>query len=134
MSSCLDKHEYAKWDEKFFWLGYNHFFDKKWISAFFKRHSDKPMHDYTNWYPIEVYSNCAQAAFLCDDSSEELPNLQLGTVCAKANVEINAHDAFSDSLATLKLWVQEMEIKTFYKGKQVSTRDNWNDIITAEEM
>jgi DNA polymerase III epsilon subunit-like protein len=105
----MDKTQYCTWDEKFFWLGYSTSFDIKFLDAFFQRHNRKKLHDFTNFYPVDLYPEMVNRVYLSPViTSDRQSNMRLETFCAQADYPIRAHDALQDSLATTDLFIYSL--------------------------
>lgn len=98
----LDKHIY-KFDkkDKCYLGGYNINFDIPYLCAFFNKMDFKYFGSYTNWRKIDAFP---LVHFLDYEGSLELENYKLGTCCEHFDIEIKAHDAMSDILASWELY------------------------------
>lgn len=105
----LNRSQYCKWDEKFFWLGYNAQFDIKHLDQFFYRYGTKKLHDYTSFYAIDLYPKLVEACMLnMFYGSTDQSNMRLETFCARDGYPIRPHDALQDSLATTQYWINTL--------------------------
>jgi DNA polymerase III subunit alpha len=84
---------------KFIIAGYNVGFDKDFLAATFKKVGKEK--EFFEIFAGDVRDTFKRAKKL----KSQLPtvNLKLGTLCSHFQIEINAHDALSDILATIKL-------------------------------
>ncbi len=90
----IDKYDRA---DKFYPAGYNLHFDLDFISQFFVKNGDKYFGSFCNWKRIDPLPFLYNMDFLGKIS---LPNYKLETVCNHFGIQIQAHDALSDILAT----------------------------------
>ena len=84
---------------KFTIAGFNVGFDKDFIASMFKKlNREDEFFELFNQETRDTYKRAKKL-------KNQLPvnNLKLGTLCSHFNIEINAHDALSDILATIKL-------------------------------
>jgi DNA polymerase III subunit epsilon len=86
--------------DKLILAGYNVNFDDQFLRAFFSRNDDKYYGSYFAWPKIDVQT------FVADRIANglRLKDYKLSTVCEYYKVEIAAHDALSDILATRELY------------------------------
>jgi DNA polymerase-3 subunit epsilon len=96
-------HHVNKFDkkDKLILAGYNISFDKDRLRDFFTKQGDKFFGSWFFWPTIDVTSLLAEYMVY---SGVQLENYKLGTVCKHFGIEINAHDALSDILATRDLY------------------------------
>ena len=80
--------------------GYNVGFDEKFLREWFIRNDHKYFGAYFNNQCIDIIRDVDKLIYL---SNLVLENRKLETVCKHFNVKIDAHDAFSDIVATRKL-------------------------------
>lgn len=93
--------EHLEEDEKFQIVGYNTSFDIGFIKAWFKD-SDMKFSDYFTYKDIDVFALVKHLRVLgllgdCEDD-------KLATVCKYFGIELDAHDAMNDIVATRKLY------------------------------
>lgn len=87
-------------NDKFIPVGYNVRFDLDFIHSFFKKQRDQYLGSYISWYYVDVMALANLKAF---EGAFSLENHKLATLCGHYGIEINAHDAMSDILATREL-------------------------------
>jgi DNA polymerase III subunit epsilon len=87
--------------DKLILAGYNINFDKDRVRDFFTKQGDKFFGSWFFWPTIDVTSLLAEYMV---HSGVQLENYKLGTVCKHFGIEINAHDALSDIIATRDLY------------------------------
>lgn len=87
--------------DKFFVAGYNVDFDIQFLREFFLRNGDKFYGSYFFWASLDVKGKIVEG---WDEIPKPLENMQLGTVCAKMGIELDAHDALNDIRATRELY------------------------------
>lgn len=95
-------------NDKFYPAGHNVQFDLDFMQTFWKRQGDKyGMGSYHNWRALDsrVFANFLLAGGIID-----VPDVKLQTLCAFFNIEIEAHDAFSDIKATRQLISRMMQL------------------------
>jgi DNA polymerase-3 subunit alpha len=88
-----------KFNTKFTIAGYNVEFDRGFISSLFQKVGRE--RDFSELFTSDIRDSFKRAKRL----KSQLPtaNIKLATLCAHFNIAINAHDALSDILATIKL-------------------------------
>jgi len=98
----LDKH-ILKWDkqDKSYLGGYNIAFDLPYLTSFFNKMDFKYFGSYTNWRKVDPFP---LIQFLDYNDMISLENYKLGTCCEHFGIEIKAHDALSDILASWELY------------------------------
>jgi DNA polymerase III subunit epsilon len=86
--------------DKLILAGYNVHFDDSFLRALFERCNDKYYGSFIAWPKLDV------ATFVADRLANGaiLPDYKLSTFCAKYEVNLVAHDALSDILATRDLY------------------------------
>ncbi|HYD35527.1 MAG TPA: 3'-5' exonuclease [Vitreimonas sp.] len=99
--AMLDKH-ISKFDrtDKFYPAGYNVRFDLDFLGNFFKKNGNNYFGSYCNWKAIDPLPILQ---FMDAHKMIALENYKLSTVCNHFGIEIQAHDAMSDIMATKKL-------------------------------
>lgn len=108
LKSIFDKHidKYDKSD-KFIVAGYNIQFDLNMLDALFRYFGDKYLGSYLNYgCKIDVLPLVNVFRYLGHIKTD---NAKLETICSFFNIEIKAHDAFSDIKATRELFFKLME-------------------------
>jgi len=100
---------FTKAQDKFYPAGHNVQFDLEFLNAFFKQHGsfeDKKwgITSYQNWRSLDsrVFGN-----FLGVSGNLPVLDMKLSTLCAHYGIEIDAHDALSDTRAMRQL-IQKM--------------------------
>lgn len=86
--------------DKFTPIGYNVRFDLDFLNQFFLKNNDTYFGSYVSWYAVDPL---ALLYFLKFQNKIKLENYKLETVCNHFGIELQAHDAFSDILATKRL-------------------------------
>lgn len=84
---------------KFTIAGFNVGFDKDFIAALFKKVGRE--NDFLRLFTTDIRDTLKKAKLLKSKLNTE--NLKLSTLCKHFDIEINAHDALSDIIATAKL-------------------------------
>lgn len=84
---------------KFTIAGYNCDFDRIFVASLFKKVGKE--REFAELFSSDVRDLYKRAKLLKSQISS--PNLKLSTLCNHFDIEINAHDALSDILATIKL-------------------------------
>ena len=103
----LDKYTEDKYkkdkkpDEKFYLMGFNLQFDMGFMAEWFRKLDFKYFGSYTNYRPLDAYH---EACFRAYQGKLDSQNLKLETLCKHYGIEIEAHNALSDILATRQLW------------------------------
>lgn len=87
--------------DKFIPVGYNVRFDLDFIHSFFKKQKDMYLGSYISWYYVDIMALANLKAF---QGQLALENHKLGTLCGHFGIEIEAHDALSDIIATRNLY------------------------------
>lgn len=87
-------------NDKFYIVGYNVRFDVDFLYNFFKKNNDKYFGSWFNWKLIDPLPILHWMEYR---GKIKLENYKLGTVCEHYGIEIEAHDAMSDIIATRKL-------------------------------
>ena len=97
----LDKYcdKYDKFD-KFYFAGYNVRFDIDFLHQFFVKQGDQYFGSWFNWKSVDPFPFLHYMDY---KGMIKLPNYKLETVCEHFEIEIKAHDAMSDILATRKI-------------------------------
>lgn len=86
--------------DKAYPAGYNVGFDIDFLGQFFIKNGDKYLGSWLNWRKLDPL----QMFFLADFNGVlDLPNYKLETLCDHYGIEIKAHDAMSDIMATREL-------------------------------
>lgn len=88
-------------EDKFYPAGHNVAFDLEFLQAFWKKHGDPyGTGSYQNWRTLDsrVFAN-----FLIASGKLNVSDVKLSTLCDHYKIQINAHDALSDILATRQL-------------------------------
>lgn len=88
-----------QFNTKFTIAGYNVEFDRDFIAALFKKVNKEK--EFFELFTSDIRDTFKRAKAL--KSQLQTPNLKLATLCGHFNIAINAHDALSDILATVKL-------------------------------
>jgi DNA polymerase III epsilon subunit-like protein len=83
-------------------MGFNLKFDMDFLTEWFRKLDFKYFGSYTNYRPLDAYNEACSWAFM--GGFAELENLKLETLSKACNIEIEAHNALSDILATRELW------------------------------
>ena len=86
--------------DKFYVAGYNVQFDIDFLAEFFKKNKDNYLGSWINWKRLDPLAILHIMDF---QNKINLSNYKLETVCKHFNIEIDAHDAFSDIRATRSL-------------------------------
>jgi DNA polymerase-3 subunit epsilon len=86
--------------DKFIPVGYNVRFDLDFIHSFFKKQKDMYLGSFISWYYVDVMALANLKAF---EGAFKLENHKLGTLCDHFGIQIQAHDALSDIVATRDL-------------------------------
>jgi len=86
--------------DKFIPVGYNVRFDLDFIHSFFKKQKDMYLGSFISWYYVDVMALANLKAF---EGAFKLENHKLGTLCDHFGIQIQAHDALSDIIATRDL-------------------------------
>ena len=99
--SILSRH-IAKFDrsDKLYPAGYNVGFDLNFLAEFFRKNNDKYLGSWINWKaldPLPWFRMHDLVGTIC------LPNYKLETICTTYGIEIKAHDALSDIMATREI-------------------------------
>jgi DNA polymerase III alpha subunit (gram-positive type) len=97
LCSYVDKYDKS---DKFYPAGYNVSFDLDFLQNFFLKQNDPYFGSFINWKRIDPLPILHYLDFLGHIS---LPDYKLATVCEYFDIEIDAHDAFSDIKATREL-------------------------------
>lgn len=87
-------------NDKFYFAGYNIKFDIDFLYNFFLRQDDKYFGSWFNWRAVDPLAILYYMDYM---GMIKLENYKLGTACEHFGIEINAHDAESDIMATRKL-------------------------------
>lgn len=87
-------------NDKFYPAGYNCRFDIEFLAQWFLKAGDKYMGSWWNWRGIDPLPELYRMDFMGEIS---LPNYKLETVCEHYGIELIAHDAMSDIMATREL-------------------------------
>jgi DNA polymerase-3 subunit epsilon len=96
----IDKYDRA---DKFIIAGYNVQFDVNMLDAFYRSFGDKYLGSYLNFgIKIDVLPLVNILRYIGHVKTE---NAKLETACKYFNIEIQAHDAFSDIVATRDLFL-----------------------------
>ena len=98
----LDRH-IAKFDktDQAYPAGYNVTFDMQFLEAWFRHHGNQyGTGSYQNWKMLDPLPLLRVWDFL---GTVALPDYKLQTVCTAYGIELQAHDALSDILATREL-------------------------------
>ena len=98
------KSKYCKKDVKYWVGGYNTQFDIAMLSNFFSAFapSTVSLSKYLNFYQKDAMHKVYDA--IADGRISALGDHKLGTMCARYNIELDAHNSMSDIEATWKLW------------------------------
>lgn len=87
-------------EDKFYPAGYNVEFDLNFLSSFFRKNKDVYLGSWINWRKLDPLP----LLFAMEYKGEiKLENYKLETVANHFGIELQAHDAFSDILATRKI-------------------------------
>ena len=107
----LNKH-ISKFDktDKAYLMGFNLKFDMDFLTEWFRKLDFKYFGSYTNYRLLDAYHEACSWAFI--GGFEGLENLKLETLCKAYSIEIEAHNALSDILATRQLWYKLMDFHT----------------------
>lgn len=89
----------SKYDGKFVIAGYNVAFDRKFISAFFTKMGREK--EFFNFFAPDIHDTHVRAKAIKKELNTQ--NLKLETLANHFGVEIKAHDAMSDILATIEV-------------------------------
>ena len=92
---------YLKEDEKFQIVGYNTSFDIGFVKAWFKD-NDAKFSDYFTYKDIDVFALVKHLRLL--GLMDDCENDKLSTVCKYFSIELDAHDAMNDIVATRELY------------------------------
>jgi DNA polymerase III subunit epsilon len=95
-------------NDKFYPAGHNVQFDLEFLQAFWKQHLDEyGTGSYQNWRSLDsrIFAN-----FLIASGKLDVPDVKLGTLCQKYQIQIQAHDALSDIRATRDLIKRMIEM------------------------
>lgn len=106
--NILSKHcdKYSKTD-KFFPAGYNCKFDIDFLAQWFLKCNDTFLGSWLNWKWIDPL---ALINILCLQGKIVLPNHKLETVANYFNIELKAHDAISDIMATREIYYKALDM------------------------
>lgn len=88
-----------QFNTRFTIAGYNVEFDRDFIASLFKKVNKEK--EFFELFTSDIRDTFKRAKAL--KSQLPTPNIKLGTLCNHFNIPINAHDALSDILATIKL-------------------------------
>jgi|TARA_Y100000034_G_scaffold19875_2_gene22613 DNA polymerase III epsilon subunit-like protein len=112
LGKYVDKHDRS---DKFYMAGYNAIrFDADFLSNFFKKQNDDYFGSWFNWKIIDPFPVLYFWEWL---GKIKLESYKLEAVCKYYNIEIDAHDAFSDISATRKLIYElRKESEKYSKG------------------
>lgn len=112
---------------KFTIAGFNVDFDRKFISALFKKTNKE--REFLELFTQDIRDTFKRAKKL--KAQLQTPNLKLKTLCEHFNIEINAHDALSDISATIKL---DKILSNMLGETEIFTIDHYDqhDIIFPE--
>ena len=107
--TTMFKHHINKYEktDKMYPAGYNVEFDIGFLSELFAKNKDKYLGSFINWRKIDPLP----VLYMLDCSGKlELENYKLATVCKFLGIEIDAHDAMSDILATKEVIKRVMSL------------------------
>lgn len=102
--------------DKAYPVGYNGFFDLQFLSEFFKRRNDLYLGSYINWRLLDPLSWIRGLEFA--GRIPPLENHKLNTVAAHFNIDIQAHDALSDTMATRQVFHKCLSLLKRGAGKK----------------
>jgi len=86
---------------KFFPVGYNVQFDLDFLQEFFRKNGDQFIGSYFNWRKMDVL----QLLYLAHYKGQiNLESYKLANVCEYFGIDLEAHDAMSDLVATRELF------------------------------
>lgn len=126
----VDKYNKA---DKFIPVGYNVKFDLDFIHSFFKKQKDMYLGSFISWYYVDVMALANLQAF---QGKLDLQNHKLGTLCEHFGIEIQAHDALSDIIATRNLYGalvgEKMSPITVEKTQQASQPSLTSDDVADD--
>ena len=89
-------------DDKFFPMGFNVKFDLNFLYSLFKKLNDSYLNSYVNKYvSVDLWQICMTLAAF--GYLPILENYKLVTVAKYFDIEIDAHEALSDIMATIKI-------------------------------
>lgn len=101
--------------DKAYLSGYNVGFDADFVGNFFRNHDRYGFGCYTNWRKLDPLHELFTLDY--EGLLPILPNLKLETVCKLFHIEIDAHDAMSDTIAARALMK-----RILIKRKQIRER------------
>lgn len=90
--------------DKAYLMGFNLQFDLGFMSEWFRKLNFKYFGSYTNYRPLDTYHVACRLAYM--GKLDSIENLKLETLCRHFGIEIEAHNALSDILATRALWYE----------------------------
>lgn len=116
----LDKH-ISKFDktDKAYLMGFNIKFDMDFMGEWFRKLDFKYFGSYTNYRPLDAYYEACSWAYI--GGFNQLENLKLETLCKAYSIEIEAHNALSDILATRELWYKLVGFHTVEEFRNGNT-------------
>lgn len=122
--------------DKFYPAGYNVGFDIDMLLSFFEKSGDKYYGSFFTWQSIDVLQRVYYILYL-ENSGRIKPgvyglakasNFKLTTLCQMYGIEIEAHDAASDIMATRKLFYHLMD------EPDVNLADDGREKLVEDEL
>ena len=108
-------------------VGYNVGFDVDFLYAFFKRMGDNYLGSYLKTGMGEYYDVLHYVGIRWRLGYLPLPNKKLGTLCKYFGIDIQAHDALSDILATRQLALKIEKLVTVIRPEEVYPDVCWQE-------